>query len=393
MYNEDARTQLRKHARASLSAARLRATLELTLAVAPHLKAHTDTLDADPWLLNVQNGLLDLRTGTLRPHDPAALCTKVAPVMFDLDAQHPALDALLDVLDQDGRADYLRAIAGQALTGKQAKRFYVWTGPSGTAKSTTADMLAAVLGPYAVAVDAGTLLVSNQGPSAGGARADLVAMFGSRLAIAAELPNGGRLDSAIVKRLTGGDPIIARAPYAPELLTFRPAHTLVMHANNDPKMDWTDDGMRHRVVPVPFTVRPKNPDPAVRDALLNDPAARSAVLAWATAGAVAWYANGQQDPEQPDLVKTRKVQYLRDMDPFTVWAEEVLDDHRNPTAWTSNADITKSYKHWCEANGERPNGALNRWLQDNMRALGGTPQKHRGARGWSGIQLRKGSQT
>jgi P4 family phage/plasmid primase-like protien len=387
--NDDERARLRKHARASLSTSGLRAAVDLLLAVAPRLKITTAELNADPWVLNVENGLLDLRTGTLHPHDPAALCTKVAPVSYDPDATHPALDALLDVLDQDGRAEYLRAIAGQALTGEQAKRFYVWTGPSGTAKSTTADMLAAVLGPYAVAVDASSLLVNKHGPNAGGARADLVAMFGARLAIAAELPNGGRLDSAIVKRLTGGDPITARAPYATETLTFRPAHTLVMHANNDPKMDWSDDGMRHRMVPVPFTVRPETPDPGVRATLLNDPTARAAVLAWATAGAVQWHANGQQDPEQPQLVKSRKTEYLLEQDPFSVWAEETLEKATDPQAWTPTADITNSYRQWCEANGERPDTSLKRWIADNMRTLGGTPQKQRGARGWVGVQIRK----
>jgi D5 N terminal like len=42
-----------------------------------------DRLDADPWLLNVENGTVDLRTGRRRNHDPRDLLTKLAPVRAD----------------------------------------------------------------------------------------------------------------------------------------------------------------------------------------------------------------------------------------------------------------------------------------------------------------------
>lgn len=391
------RKSLRHHARASEALGRLRAMVELARV---HRDVHipATALDADPWRLNVANGLLNLTDGTLEPHNPDALCTRMAPTRYDLDAQHPALDALLEVLARDGRAEYLRAIAGQALTGRSAKAIYIWTGPTGTVKSTTADALAAVLGPdYAVPVEPSTLLVSRHGNSPGGARADLVALRGARLAIAAELPNGGRLDGELVKRLTGRDPITARAPYAREVLTFIPGHTLVVHSNHDPRIDWTDDGMRHRVVPVPFTVRPDNPDPRIRAALVEDPDARAAVLAWAIAGAVTWHRNGEREPDPPELVRRRKVEYLREQDPFAAWADDALEATGDTTIFTATAAIAEDYRRWCEANGERPLGtkALGAWLRDNAEALGitatrgSTPGGPRG-RGWAGLRLRDG---
>jgi putative DNA primase/helicase len=388
------RKSLRQHARASEALGRLRAMVELAR-VHPDVHIPADALDADPWRLNVANGLLNLTDGSLEPHDPAALCTRMAPVRYDLDAQHPALDALLEVLARDGRAEYLRAIAGQALTGRSAKALYIWTGPSGTVKSTTADALAAALGPdYAVSVEPSTLLVSRHGNSPGGARADLVALRGARLAIAAELPNGGRLDGELVKRLTGRDPITARAPYAREVMTFTPGHTLVVHSNHDPRIDWTDDGLRARVLPVPFTVRPDNPDPRIRAALIDDPDARAAVLAWAIAGAVAWHRNGERDPEPPELVRRRKVEYLREQDPFAAWADDALEA-TGDNAFTPTTALAEHYRRWCEANGERPLGtrALGYWLRDNAEGLGiaaGRGADRARSRGWTGLRLRDG---
>lgn len=390
----DRRKSLRQHARNSESIGRQRGMLELAR-VLPDFHTPAGAFDADPWRLNVANGLLDLTNGELKPHDPAALCTRIAPVRYDIDAHHPAVDALLDVLARDGRADYLRAIAGQALTGRSAKAIYIWSGPSGTAKSTTADALAAMLGPqYAVPVEPSTLLVSRHGNTPGGARADLVALRGARLVTASELPNGGRLDSELVKRLTGGDPITARAPYAREVLTFTPGFTLIAHSNHDPRIDWTDDGMRSRVIPVPFTVRPENPDPSIRAALIDDPDARAAFLAWAIAGAVEWHGNRERNPEQPELVRRRKAEYLREQDPFATWADDALELTGNPAHFTATAAIAENYQRWCEANGERALGtkALGNWLRDNAEALGitadrGATATGTRARGWTGLRL------
>jgi hypothetical protein len=88
------------------------------------------------------------------------------------------------------------------------------------------------------------------------------------------------------------------------------------------------------------------------------------------------------------MVKQRKREYIQEQDPFALWAEEALDPQRDPSAWTSNADITASYKQWCEANGERPHGKPGVWLRSNAEALGVSPAKFRGARGWAGLRLR-----
>ena len=60
----------------------------------PELTCLAGQLDADPWLLNVANGTLDLRTLELRPHDPADRITKVAAAPFLLERRHGRLVAV-----------------------------------------------------------------------------------------------------------------------------------------------------------------------------------------------------------------------------------------------------------------------------------------------------------
>ena len=86
--NSESRLTLTKWARASESSARLRSMIGLaqsedSIAVRP------DAFDADPYLLNVENGTLDLRTGTLHEHRRTDMATKLAPVPYDPNATSP----------------------------------------------------------------------------------------------------------------------------------------------------------------------------------------------------------------------------------------------------------------------------------------------------------------
>src|SRR5215204_4010298 len=91
--DEDRRKALAKHARGSESETRIRAMVELAKSEIP---VSPDELDADPWLLNVLNGTIDLRTGELREHRRGDLITKLAPVEYDPKAEAPTWAAFLE---------------------------------------------------------------------------------------------------------------------------------------------------------------------------------------------------------------------------------------------------------------------------------------------------------
>ena len=78
-----------------------------------------EELDADPWLLNVVSGTIDLRTGELRSHRREDLITKLAPVEFDPQAKCPRFEEFLAHIfeDSDEVIGFLQRAVGYALTG------------------------------------------------------------------------------------------------------------------------------------------------------------------------------------------------------------------------------------------------------------------------------------
>ena len=119
----DERAALVKHALRSESASRLAAAVELAR-WRPGIPVTVESLDADPWALNVLNGTLDLRTGKLRPHDPRDLLTKLAPVAYDPATVCPRWERFLGEVFQ-GEPDlprFLQLLAGYSLTGDTRDR-------------------------------------------------------------------------------------------------------------------------------------------------------------------------------------------------------------------------------------------------------------------------------
>ncbi|MEZ5237451.1 MAG: bifunctional DNA primase/polymerase [Microthrixaceae bacterium] len=80
------------------------------------IAATPDEFDADPDLLNVANGVIDLRTGALSDHDPALRIRELADVDFDPDATHPDVEAVLEVVTPEVR-DWLQQLLGYGITG------------------------------------------------------------------------------------------------------------------------------------------------------------------------------------------------------------------------------------------------------------------------------------
>ena len=91
----DELAELKKHAKKSASKGRLRAMIDLARWF-PGISVPVGLLDRDPWLLNCQNGTLDLRTAELKPHDPNDLITKMLPVDYDPEATCPVWETTFE---------------------------------------------------------------------------------------------------------------------------------------------------------------------------------------------------------------------------------------------------------------------------------------------------------
>lgn len=383
------RGRIARHGLASEQATRIRAMVECAQSD-PAIAVVPDMLDRDPWLLNVENGTIDLRTGALHEHRREDLLTRLCPVHYDPTARSPEWEGFLHTVtggDPEVKR-FLQQFAGYCLAGstREEKLFFIY-GPTRSGKSTFVRALQSVLGPdYAHTCDFGTLLKRK---ASGGPRDDVAAMRGKRLAVSMEVDNGAELAEAMVKQLTGGDTVRARLLYA-NSSEFTPECKLVIVANDRPRVRHDDDAIWERIVEVPFphTVPKADRDLKLKETLSTDPQCKAAVLAWAVEGCLDWQQNMLVIPA---AVKAATEAYRQSQDPLGGFIEQrcILA----PDAWVSSSHLVAACHDWFHEEGIRP-GPSTKAMAERLRAMG--CESHRGRQGpgqpqerrWLGIALR-----
>ncbi|NTY57947.1 DNA primase family protein [Mycolicibacterium sphagni] len=280
------------------------------------LAAAVTDLDADPYLLNVANGTLDLRTMELRDHDPRDRITKVTLGAHDPTTPAAAWTRFINqVLPDEQVRAYLQRVAGVALLGKVAEHVLpILTGTGANGKGTWYGAMMFALGDYAAPADP-DLFMAREGAHPTG-QMDL---RGRRLVVVSESDEGRRLNEGTMKRLTGGDRIKARLMHR-DFVEFTPSHTAFLVTNHLPKVSGDDPAVwrRLRVVPFEVVIPPEERDPHLDERLQTE---ADAVLAWAIAGWAAYQHNGDTLDEPPQvLAATGK--YQQDSDAVARFVDE-----------------------------------------------------------------------
>lgn len=287
-------------------------------AAEPMLEISVEAFDRDAFSLNTPGGTIDLKTGARHPHNPRDYCTKCTTV--EPGNRGAALWArFLDTITcgDRGLAAYLQIIAGQAAIGAVfAENLIIAYGSGRNGKSTFFNVLARVLGNYSGSLSAETLTTNcrkNKSP-------EFAELRGKRLVLAAELEEGTRLDTAVVKKLCSTDEITAEKKYkAP--FQFTPSHTTVLFTNHLPKVGTTDAGTWRRLIVLPFNAVIKgNADIKNYAAYLFENAG-GAILTWVIEGAQRFIAAGyKSDP--PECVKQAIETYREDSDWISAYITE-----------------------------------------------------------------------
>lgn len=253
--------------------------------------------DSSPDLINCPNGVVDLRTRKLYPHEAGYMMTKMTKVAYNPKARHDDWERALDAVPDDTH-DFLQLHYGQGITGYPVDddRMLVQTGGGSNGKSTLDAAIVAAIGDYGVYVPDKVLLANpNDHPT------ELMTLRGARFALIEETPEGHHLPTARLKKIVGTPRISARA-MRQDNVEWDASHSLILNTNYIPQVAETDDGTWRRLALVKFPykfVDPSKPlmapnerhgDPGLRERLrFNTDDQLEAVLAWLVQGAQAWY--------------------------------------------------------------------------------------------------------
>lgn len=304
-------------------------------------------LDADPYLLNVANGTLDLRTGQLRRPAQSDRITKVTRAAYYDDAAGESWRSFLaSVLPDDGVRGYLQRLVGLSLLGKVAEHiFTIATGTGANGKGTSYNAILYALGDYGHVAESDLFMSAKANPNA--ASPAQMGLRGKRLVVVSETERDQRLATALMKNLTGGDPITARPLYG-KPVTFTPSHTSLMVTNYLPKVAGDDPAAwrRIRVVPFDVTVPEAERDPRLGERLELD---ADAILTWAVEGYRDWEQRGMDAPE---AVKLATSEYMRDMDAVARFVTDRCIT--NPHMFAPMDQLFEAWSQWAAEDGAEP---------------------------------------
>lgn len=320
--------------------------VELTSAKLPIATGSPERFDVDTLALNVQNGTVDLATGSLRRHNRGDLMSRMIDVPFDADATAPRWERCLREIfagDGDLVAFFARAV-GYSLTGSTTEHvFFVLHGRGANGKTTIVETLLHLFGDYAQASNPETWL--RQASGTRGADPGLARLPGVRMVATSEISEGRRLDESRVKSIVSGDRTACRQLYCPEFV-FTPIAKLWFSTNYVPEIRGTDDGIWRRVLLIPFTQQftGVDADPHLGEKLRAE---LPGILAWAVRGCMEWQRVGLAPPER---VRRATSDYRLASDVVGRFvADECLVD---PRCSVGAGEIFSAFRSWAERSGE-----------------------------------------
>lgn len=313
------------------------------------LPIESNEFDQDYYLLNCQNGIVDLRTGELLEHNPKYYITKIAYANFTPGKKFERFGEFMrDITCGDAElANYFKQIIGMAAVGKV---FYegmaMFHGRGRNGKSTFINLMVKVFGTYGGNIKPELLMYQRDGKEPVG----LAEIMGKRLIAAIETEENKRLSASMLKQLASTDPITARRLYE-NPITFKPTHTLILATNFLPKVGSIDDGTWRRISVVPFKARftGKKDIKDYADVLYQSDA--DAILEWIVEGAMQYIANSH-NIDIPAAVEEATKQYRQAEN----WVENFIRDScevgDGDEFVESAGRLFAAYEKWCRKNNE-----------------------------------------
>jgi putative DNA primase/helicase len=353
------------------------------------LMTKAEAFDADPYLLNCANGIVDLRTKKIVYHDEDrdyclnAMCTKSCAVDYNPWAISERWEEFLTWFCSENEVaeTFLQRLLGYAscLGINPQEIIIALKGPTASGKTTLLEAIKSVLGDYAKTASPETFLKQTF-TGASKARSDLSRLVDARLVTVPEMPKGKPLDTSLLKGMSGGSSLTVRTMYKIEQEGRFPC-TLILEGNDWPKVDNNELPMWRRLIPFEVfqSLKPDEVKPEIKQHFLEDKNAREAILAWLIEGV---YQYGQQGLAIPASVKQMVQTYKAEMNPL----KEFLDGHFkygpdfNVAVWAVN----EKYKEYCREHHLIP--VSPQQFNKELAQRGCQPKQRNNVRGWQGLK-------
>ncbi|SFG33441.1 phage/plasmid primase, P4 family, C-terminal domain-containing protein [Novosphingobium sp. CF614] len=369
------------HVREAVAAhriSRMKAALELAQS-GPGMSTGPADLDANPMLLGVGNGVVDLKVGALIANRPEMLITRHCAADYDMAAACPRwLQFMSEVFGGDlATIDTVQRLLGYTLTGLNTEEIIVFcSGFGANGKSIFGNIVNRILASYSKVAPHSLLAARRRDDH--GPRGDIAMLEGARLVSVNELPGGMQLDEQSVKALAGREPISARELYE-RFRTFEPQFTVWVRTNHRPIIKGDDDGIWRRIVVLPFRQKFEGPrcDKHLEAKLWAE---RDGILHWMIEGAGRYLALNSLAFSPTILAEQR--QYRRDSD---LLGEFLADcTVTDPAGRVPDKELFGRWRHWCDVNGHKAGGKAT--FTQRLAERGFPISRSNGDRFYSGVR-------
>jgi putative DNA primase/helicase len=354
-----------KHQMHSLNANGISAMLRCA-STDPRITIGHDQLDTKGWELNTPGGIVDLRTGQLRPSDPASLHTKITRFVPAQSWEGTRFERFLQTTfpDETIRA-YVQRVMGYSIIGQVEQEIMPFAyGGGSNGKTALFEMILGVLGDYGKTSPNGFLMSKQQEQHP----TEIARLAGVRFVVCAEVNEKDKFDEAKVKMLCGGDKLSARF-MGKDFFDFEPTHQLWLAGNHQPEVASGGAAFwrRLRLIPFTHTVPEEEREPGLPARVVREEG--PAVLAWLVQGAQAYAEGGLQEP---DGVRAATAEYADSEDHIGRFLQDCCNvgpaANNMPGAHPSVKQVRDRYEAWCRANTEEPLGT--RAFPNRLKAVG-----------------------
>jgi P4 family phage/plasmid primase-like protien len=338
-------SQARKHVDAMIAMAKSEGTVAKSIS----------EFDKDEHLFNCGNGVINLISGELLPHDPRYMMTQITRFKYlgpDIDIRDAKefWKFLCWAQPEQAIRSFLKRAFGYSMwgTSREAALIFLW-GDGNNGKGILLNILDVILGDYSTPAEFKTFSAMGKmggGGGHGGHSDDLAGLHKKRAASVDETNKGGRFNEGLLKTVTGGAKSMRVSRKGEKGFDMVPIFTFWFASNHKPKLTDTGKSMRRRIKLVKFldSVEIGQEDTGLTDRIVQNEG--DILLSWMAQGAVEWYKQGLNTPP---VIQEWTGEYFHDEDTLQIWLEECTE--RGSDFKSKASDSYHSFISFCRENG------------------------------------------